>query len=112
MKYDYRSSKITLISDTIQDDGSTYRAAQYKDLVAASGLTVPELVKALTLFPDETGDVYGGDYRYINVGGERVPYCGGYWNDGSDSGVFYVYLGHVRGGSGGAVGFRSAYCDL
>ena len=112
LKYDYRSSKITLISDTIQDDGSTYRGAQYKDLVAASGLTVPELVKALTLFPDETGDVYGGDYRYINVGGERVPSCGGDWGGGSGSGVFYVNLGIERGYSGGGIGFRSAYCDL
>ena len=80
--------------------------------MAASGLTVPELVKALTLFPDESGDVYGGDYRYINVGGERVPYCGGAWISGSSGGVFCVGLRDDRGYSYGTLGFRSAYCDL
>ena len=112
LKYDYQNSKVTLISGTVQDDGSTYRGAQYKDLALASGLTAPELIKALALYPDEPNGDYGGDYRYINVGGERVPYCGGYWSGGALAGVFSVYLFDVRSYTGGDLGFRSAYCDL
>ena len=53
LKYDFLSSKITLTDGTVTDDGSTSRGTGYKDLALASGLTAPELVKALILYPDE-----------------------------------------------------------
>ena len=76
LKYDYLSSKITLTNDAVTDDGSTSRGTGYTALGLKSGLTVPELAKALILYPDEPGGDYGGDYRYVTLAGERVPFCG------------------------------------
>ena len=112
LKYDYLSSKITLINGTVTDDGSTYRSTGFKDLALASGLTAPELALALTLVPFESGDVYGGDTRYVTLAGERVPYCGGYWIISSGAGVFCVNLNLERSIASEYFGFRSAYCDL
>ena len=112
LKYDYLNSKITLINGTVTDDGSTYRSTGFKDLALASGLTAPELALALTLVPFESGDVYGGDTRYVTLAGERVPFCGGYWGHSSSAGVFYVSLYRERSGTDGGVGLRSAYCAL
>ena len=112
LKYDYLNSKITLINGTVTDDGSTYRSTGFKDLALASGLTAPELALALTLVPFESGDVYGGDTRYVTLAGERVPYCGGCWYSSSGAGVFYVDLIIGRSSAFGNIGFRSAYCDL
>lgn len=112
LKYDWANSKINLITGSVTDDGSTYHSAGFKDLVAESGLTVPEIVKALTLFPEASGDVYGGDARYINVSGERVAYCGGSWGYGGNAGVFFVGLAHPRSLVPADLGFRAAYCPL
>jgi hypothetical protein len=112
LKYDWLSGKITLTTDAVTDDGSTYRSTGYTALGLKSGLTVPELAKALILYPDEPGGDYGGDYRYVTLAGERVPLCGGAWYHTGDAGVFYGYLAYDRGTSYGNFGFRSAYCDL
>ena len=112
LKYDYLSSKITLINGTVTDDGSTYRSTGFKDLALASGLTAPELALALTLVPFESGDVYGGDTRYVTLAGERVPHCGGGWAYSSSAGVFCVGLSNGRSAANEYIGFRSAYCDL
>lgn len=112
LKYDYLSSKITLTTDTVTDDGSTSRGTGYTALGLKSGLTVPELAKALILYPDEPGGDYGGDYRYVTLAGERVPDCGGAWYRTGSAGVFYVSLDYTRGNSSTGIGFRSAYCDL
>lgn len=112
LKYDWVNNKVTLISGAITDDGSAYRSAQFKDIVLESGLTAPEIIKALTLYPEESGDVYGGDYRYINVGGERVACCGGAWGSGGNAGVFCVNLSGERSYADDNLGFRAAYCPL
>ena len=112
LHYDYLTSKITLATSTT-DDGSTYRSTGFKDLALESGLSVPELAKLLTLYPDQPGeDVYGGDMRYVTLAGERLPYCGGTWGTGASAGVFCVDLADPRSYATGYIGFRSAYVDL
>jgi hypothetical protein len=112
LKYDYLNSKITLINGTVTDDGSTGRGTGFKDLALASGLTAPELIKALILYPEEAGDVYGGDNRYATLGGERMAVCGGAWTSAGGAGVFCVYLHNPRSYAYGDIGFRAAYCPL
>lgn len=112
LKYDYMNSKLTLTNGAVTDDGSTYRYTGFTSMATKSGLTVPEIIKAMTLYPDEPGGDYGGDYRYATLGGERVPIVGGSWNGGSDAGVFRWGLDYSRGGSSSDIGFRSAFCDL
>lgn len=112
LKWDWVSSKLQLTSGsptytTDQGNGCSYTA-----MTLASGLTAPEIAKALLLYPDEPGGDYGGDYHYANLTGERLPICGGGWAGTGGAGVFYVSLNYTRADSNGYIGFRSAFCEL
>ena len=112
LKYDWVSSKIQL-TDTVTAPTAGGQGCQYKDMTLKSDLNVPDIIKMLILYPDQPGsDVYGGDYHYMNPEGERLPLCGGGWNDSSSAGVFFVYLSGPRSGANGNIGFRSAFVDL
>lgn len=113
LKWDWVSSKIQLTKGAITYTTDTGVGGQYKDMTLASGLSAaPELAKALLLYPDEPGGDYGGDYHWFNPVGERVPLCGGCWNNTSSAGVFLVYLNYPRSLSYSGIGFRSAFCEL
>ena len=112
LKYDYLNSKVTLITGSVTDTGGSGRSTEYKSLGLESGLTAPELAKALILYPDEPNGDYGGDYHYANMSGERLPICGGGWLSGANAGVFYVNLRDARSNSYASLGFRSAFVDL
>ena len=111
LKYNYVSGHIQLTSGDITPE-DTWRGDTYQNMTLDSALTVPEIAKALLIYPDEPGGDYGGDGHYMNNSGERLPGCGGGWGSTSGAGVFYVYLGYPRSGSGANFGFRSAYCEL
>lgn len=111
LKYNYVSRHIQLTSGDIAPE-DTWRGDTYQNMTLDSALTVPEIAKALLIYPDEPGGDYGGDGHYMNNSGERLPLCGGYWNRASNAGVFYVYLYIPRSGSSASFGFRSAYCEL
>ena len=111
LKYNYVSGHIQLTSGDITPE-DTWRGDTYQNMTLDSALTVPEIAKALLIYPDEPGGDYGGDGHYMNNSGERLPICGGRWNDTSNAGVFGVYLRAPRSNSGAGVGFRSAYCEL
>lgn len=112
LHYDWISSKITLTKAATTYTTDEGKGCGYKDLALSGLSTAPELAKALILYPDASGDVYGGDYRYLNLTGERLPICGGPWGSAGNAGVFYVYLGYPRSDLYDFIGFRSAYCDL
>ena len=113
LKWDWVSSKIQLTNGAVTYTTDQGNGGQYKDMTLVSGLSAaPELAKALLLYPDEPGGDYGGDYHYLNTTGERLPLCGGRWNNGSNAGVFNVNLPYPRSGSSSVVGFRSAFVDL
>lgn len=65
---------------------------------------IPEEMKNLGLFNGEPKA-----YVFADTEGERLPICGGSWNDTSHAGVFSVYLSNARSHSSSYVGFRSAY---
>lgn len=79
----------------------------FETIVAASEVTVPDLLKYLSLFPVDAS--HGGDYVYLRNNGERLPVRGGDWSSGAAAGVFAVNLNSPRSGAGAAVGFRAAY---
>ena len=110
LKYDAVSG-ITLGTSVTksQDDGA---GVGYTSMGLASGVTVPEIAKALILYPDEKGGDYGDDYRWLVDKGERLPLLGGDWYTGSYAGVFDLSLNSARSYAIRAVGFRSAYCDM
>lgn len=111
LKYNYVSGHIQLTSGDITPE-DTWRGDTYQNMTLDSALTVPEIAKALLIYPDEPGGDYGGDGHYMNNSGERLPLCGGVWLSTSNAGVFNVDLGNPRSSSGASVGFRSAYCEL
>lgn len=111
LKYNYVSGHIQLTSGDIAPE-DTWRGDTYQNMTLDSALTVPEIAKALLIYPDEPGGDYGGDGHYMNNSGERLPICGGSWNSASNAGVFDVYLNLPRSDSGASIGFRSAYCEL
>lgn len=111
LKYNYVSGHIQLTSGDITPE-DTWRGDTYQNMTLDSALTVPEIAKALLIYPDEPGGDYGGDGHYMNNSGERLPGCGGSWYDTSNAGVFSVYLSNPRSNSNAYFGFRSAYCEL
>lgn len=111
LKYNYVSGHIQLTSGDITPE-DTWRGDTYQNMTLDSALTVPEIAKALLIYPDEPGGDYGGDGHYMNNSGERLPFCGGGWYSTSYAGVFSVYLNLPRSSSYTNVGFRSAYCEL
>ena len=111
LKYNYVSGHIQLTSGDITPE-DTWRGDTYQNMTLDSALTVPEIAKALLIYPDEPGGDYGGDGHYMNNSGERLLFCGGRWDNTSDAGVFYVRLNNPRSDSYSNIGFRSAYCEL
>ena len=80
---------------------------QFKDIAVGGGTVVPDLFKALTLFPMDDSD-HGGDYFYARNNGERCFYRGGSWYHTAYAGVFYLYGAYPRTYSGANIGFRPA----
>ena len=111
LKYNYVSGHIQLTSGDITPE-DTWRGDTYQNMTLDSALTVPEIAKALLIYPDEPGGDYGGDGHYMNNSGERLPLCGGNWYYTSGAGVFDVNLHYPRSNSYASIGFRSAYCEL
>lgn len=111
LKYNYVSGHIQLTSGDITPE-DTWRGDTYQNMTLDSALTVPEIAKALLIYPDEPGGDYGGDGHYMNNSGERLPLCGGCWDNTSNAGVFRVNLINPRSSSCTNIGFRSAYCEL
>lgn len=111
LKYNYVSGHIQLTSGDITPE-DTWRGDTYQNMTLDSALTVPEIAKALLIYPDEPGGDYGGDGHYMNNSGERLPICGGGWSGASNAGVFDVNLNGPRSNSDSNIGFRSAYCEL
>ena len=83
----------------------------FASLTAASGVSVPEILKALALYPADTGD-YGNDRIYMRNRGERLSVAGGPWGSGGGAGVFYLRGSNPRSGATTSFGFRSAFVDL
>ena len=111
LKYDFVSNHIQLTTG-ITTAADAARGDSFSAMTLASGLTAPELAKALIIYPDEPGGDYAGDYHWMNNSGERLPLAGGGWNFGALAGVFYLNLGNPRSASDGGIGFRSAYVEL
>lgn len=85
-----------------------YGAQTFESLTTAVGVTAPEILKALAIFPADATD-HGGDYSYMRNIGERLAFRGGYWSSGASAGVFSAHGYYPRSYVGTSVGFRSAF---
>lgn len=113
LKLDFVSSKVTLSTSVTNHVGNenegTGSGATFESTVAASGVTAPQIIKELALFPADSSG-YEGDYFYVNnTAAERFPIRGGCWANGAYAGVFCTHLGYSRAGVLDGIGFRSAF---
>ena len=86
---------------------TSYATNTFQTVIVEEGITVPNLLKLLGLFPIDAD--HGGDSIYMRNTGERLPSRGGGWTGASYAGVFYLYLAHERAISGNHRGFRAAF---
>ena len=96
---------------TTQTTDSNDTNCIFKNLAAASGVSIPKLLVALGLFPD-SGANYGNDHFWARNNGERLPLRGSAFSRTSNSGASALSLDNPRSNSYGDVGFRTAFCEL
>lgn len=114
LKIDQVSASAGLrINTTVQypTSGDGYRNIPFKNLVAANGVSIPKLLIALGVFPEESV-AYGNDNIWVRNHGERLPVRGSAFDNSSSSGPSALFLAFVRSLSSVGVGFRSAFCEL
>lgn len=91
---------------TIEDP---YAAKDFGTFTTKSGVTVPDLLKALAFFPNT--DKTGRGYLYMRNKGERLLFRGGHYGDGGHAGEAYGSFDLPRSLSAVTVGLFSAYVD-
>jgi len=96
---------------TTQTTDTSDMNCKFKDITALSGVSIPNLLIALGVFPN-SGVNYDNVHFWARNNGERLPCMGSSFNDMSDSGVSALDLNLFRHYSGNRFGFRSAYCEL
>lgn len=94
------------VAVTSQSDGTTSASVSYKSLTAAAGVTAPNLLKLLGLYPHAT-DMNRGSLYMRNLD-ERFPLRGGSWDGGANAGLFALNLNNPRSNSNTNIGFRPA----
>jgi len=82
----------------------------FETTAAQTGVTVPDLLKYLGLFPVDSA--HGGDDFWMRNAGEYLPRRGSAWNRGADAGVFALHLCYPRSNALASVGFRAAYIPV
>jgi len=118
LKFDYtgnpaNSTAAFHITTTLEhqqaDDNAGYGAKDFGTLTAKSGVTIPDLLKALALFPNS--DKTGRGFIYFRNNGERLLIRGGAYGDGGYAGEAYGTFTYPRSISHVAVGLFSAFVD-
>ncbi|MFZ3132892.1 MAG: hypothetical protein WA125_17740 [Desulfosporosinus sp.] len=115
LKFDYTaaptagSASIELATTILnaQPDDTAYGTKLFETLTAHAGITVPDILKSLCLFPLDAS--HGGNRFYFRNNGERLPDRGGSWNSASNAGVFGLGLFTPRSASAASLGFFSAF---
>jgi len=87
--------------------GNGYMSNTFSGMQAASGVTIPGLLKSLAIFPISTTGVQGN--YWVRNNDERLPFRGGAWNAGSGVGPFALGSYHVRTATIAYIGFRAAF---
>lgn len=84
-----------------------YAYNTFQATTAKGGITVPDLLKYLGLYPVDAD--HGSDALYQRNTGERLPIRGGDWSYSSGAGVFALNLSHPRASTSFSIGFRPAF---
>ncbi len=98
---------IRVNTNVTQVVNTSYAYNTFQTTAAIVGVTVPELLKQLALFPIDAD--HGNDGHWMRNAGERLPIRGGYWYGGSNAGVFSLHLHIDRLYVNTNIGFRPAF---
>ena len=118
LKFDYTGNPANAtsgfhITTTVEhkqtDDGAGYGAKDFGTLTAKSDVTIPDILKALALFPNT--DKTGRGFIYFRNNGERLLFRGGYYGHGGNAGEALGNFTRPRSFSSVSVGLFSAYVD-
>ena len=99
-------------SITTKTEGYGDTAEKLKNVKAVAGVTIPKLLVALGLFPDEDIAGYENDTIWARNTGEKMPFMGSCYGTAANAGPASLDLDNGRGRSSDNVGFRSAFCEL
>lgn len=96
---------------TLKFNESTFTVTfgHFKRMTVASGITIPDYLKALALYPNDAADTYRDDFYDMNFYYERLFGRGGYFESTDYAGVFCVFGTYMRSEKANSLGFRSAY---
>ena len=83
----------------------------FGSITAASGVSIPEILKELHLFPVSDVTTHQGNC-YVNTDGERLPLGSGCFGSTSNAGPSALGLDSPRSNSGDHIGFFSAFMEL
>lgn len=108
LKYAPRDGKIVL-SSTAAEPADQWASSPFGSL--QSDVEVPELLKALALFPADL-DGYGEQGVWCNNTGIRFPWRGGTWDAFQYSGVYCLFMCYPRPHISEWMGFRCAYIEM
>lgn len=108
---DGRGTTELYLSDKLEHQQINSKRFGYKsfaDLSAKSGVEIPEIIKALALFPtDKTG--YGEQQIWMVNDRDTIALRSGKWDSGNLSGIFRLRLGDRISDASSSIGFRCAY---
>ncbi len=110
LRYGGRNGSI-ILTDAKTEADEKYNCA-FQDMRAEEGLYVPEILKALMLFPETEMPEYGTGWRWVATKGECYPLCGGASAAIDHAGIFFVGMTYPKEHKYLHSGFRSAYIDL
>lgn len=119
LKWDYTAAassetdKIHLTTQLVnqQINSQIFGSKAFKELSSKEGVNVPEILKALALFPaNATG--YNEEKVWIKNRGEQMAVRGGHWSRMNDCGIFAMHISDSRSYIYSGLGFRSAYCNI
>ena len=82
----------------------------FSAIEAKEGTTVPEIMKALALFPADSTS-HGADHTYMQNYGEKFMHRGGAYAFRAAAGLFSINAAQLRSYSYFSLGFRLAYID-
>jgi hypothetical protein len=98
-----------VVSDAVDPSPSEdYRSIVFSTLTAAPGVTIPDIMKDLLLFP-RAGAPKGT--FYVRTAGERLPFLGGSRYYSSIAGLGAVILTNTRAYAYHDIGAASAYVE-
>lgn len=103
------SNAVTKRNGPMNDDSNNYpylTASNFADIAKTVGYVPNELLRKLLIESATTASV--GGYIYARNYGDRLPRRGGYWHDGTYSGLGAISLGDPRSFALSYVGFRPA----